>query len=88
MYNRVLECLTTGKPALDFNQNYRSRGGGVIVAVHGWWKVDRYFDGKKNVQICTFGPLSIVFPDPNIPQADELREMYVFNLISICPCYI
>ncbi|OAP16932.1 hypothetical protein AXX17_AT1G37180 [Arabidopsis thaliana] len=68
------------KPALDFNQNYRSGGGGVIVAVHGWWKVDRYFDGKKNVQICTFGALSIVFPDPNIPQADELREMIAMDV--------
>ncbi|KAG7648592.1 Nucleic acid-binding OB-fold [Arabidopsis thaliana x Arabidopsis arenosa] len=66
--------------ALDFNQNYRSGGGGVIVAVHGWWKVDRYFDGKKNVQICTFGALSIVFPDPNIPQADELREMIAMDV--------
>ncbi|BAB02596.1 replication protein A1-like [Arabidopsis thaliana] len=49
--NCVLECLASGKQALDFSQNYHSLGGGVIVAVLGWWKLDHYFDGPKNVQI-------------------------------------
>ena len=52
--NCVLECLASGKQALDFSQNYHSRGSGVIVAVLGWWKLDHYFDCPKNMQICTY----------------------------------
>ncbi|CAB81101.1 AT4g07310 [Arabidopsis thaliana] len=73
--NRVLECLATKKEALDFDHNYRRYGGGVIVAVLGWWKIDRYFDGPKNVRVCTAGTISTVFPDPDIPESNEIHEI-------------
>ena len=73
--NRVLECLATKKEALDFDHNYRRYGGGVIVAVLGWWKIDHYFDGPKNVRVCAACPKSTVFPDPDIPESNEIHEM-------------
>ena len=73
--NRVLECLDTKKEALDFDHNYRRYGGGVIVAVLGWWKIKRYFDGTKNVRVWTACPISTVFPDPDIPESNEIHEM-------------
>ncbi|KAG7636059.1 Transposon En/Spm-like [Arabidopsis thaliana x Arabidopsis arenosa] len=69
--------VATKKEALDFDHNYRRYGGGVIVVVLGWWKIDRYFDGPKNVRVCTAGPVSTVFPDPDIPESNQIHEIHM-----------
>ncbi|XP_023638120.1 uncharacterized protein LOC111830471 [Capsella rubella] len=76
----LLECVATQCEALDFERNYRQYTGVVVVAVLGWWKVDRFFDGPRNLRLCTHGPVSTVFPDPNILEALEIEEMVARNV--------
>ncbi|KAG7583835.1 Nucleic acid-binding OB-fold [Arabidopsis suecica] len=71
----TLECVAMEREALDFDRNYRLFGGGVLVAVLRWWEIDRYFDGPKNVRICTHGSISKVIPNPNIIEVAEIRAM-------------
>ncbi|CAL9231914.1 unnamed protein product [Arabidopsis halleri] len=73
--NEILECLAVKQETIDFYRNYHMLGGGVIVAVLGSWKVDHYFDGPKNVRICSSGHVSNIYPNLEIPDSDDICEM-------------
>lgn len=71
----ALDGLVSGRAVLEFHKNYDSCAGRPLVCVLRLWKVERYFDGPKNVRIVNRGLISKVLPCPYVPEAADFHSM-------------
>lgn len=73
--NLVLNCVVCNKEALEFEYNYRKYRGRPLVIALRFWRIDRFFSGVKNVRLRSHGPISKVYANPNIPEANAIHQM-------------
>ncbi|EFH53126.1 predicted protein [Arabidopsis lyrata subsp. lyrata] len=71
----AIEGLVSGRSAMEFRKHYDLCVSKPLVCIMRLWKVDRYFDGPKNVRIVNQGLISKVLPYPDVPEAAEFCTM-------------
>lgn len=67
--------MAFGRTAKEFHENYIAYDGKPLIAVLQMWKVNRWFDGPKNVRIESAGPISKAIPHPDAPEAEDVQMM-------------
>ncbi|CAE6012056.1 unnamed protein product [Arabidopsis arenosa] len=73
----AIDGLVSGRSAMEFRKHYDLCVSKPLVCIMRLWKVDRYFDGPKNVRIVNKGLISKVLPYPDVPEAAEFCTMSV-----------
>ncbi|CAE5959966.1 unnamed protein product [Arabidopsis arenosa] len=74
--------LTFRRAVLEFHKNYDSCAGRPLVCVLRLWKVERYFDGPKNVRIVNRGLISKVLPCPYVPEAADFHSILAIFVVG------
>lgn len=57
---------------VSFQSMYMKAGRGNFVVALCWWRVVRYVDGRA-MKIVSNGPISKMFPEPNIEEVEEIK---------------